>query len=103
MYWNISGADEISKNNLLYRYAPISVIIFRKPKSKVFLPKGYKIDRPKDAFLFFDDNIIDNIVKYSNIEGKNLKPTNGLEIKAFIGLLLTAGVNSQNNIDYSEF
>jgi len=62
-----------------------------------------------DAFsLYSSDEIVDNIVKYTNLQGTNTvgkkwKMTDMLEIHAFIGLLIDAGLRRQGGTCYEEF
>lgn len=76
---------------------------------KINLPAGVTIDNPEDAFfLFFSDFVLSEIVKYTNIEAENntemwqasWKLVDTTEMRAFFGLLLTAGHLKQNNASY---
>lgn len=72
---------------------------------KINLPPGTVLENPEDAFfLFFNDFIFSEIVKYTNIEAENnIKDWNTadvIEMRAFFGLLLTAGHLKQNNTNY---
>ncbi|XP_037042530.1 piggyBac transposable element-derived protein 4-like [Bradysia coprophila] len=72
---------------------------------QVNLPPDAVIKNPEDAFfLYFNDFIITEIVKYTNIEAENhtenWKPVDVIEMRAFFGLLLTAGHLKQNNTNY---
>lgn len=72
---------------------------------KINLPPGTVLENPEDAFfLFFNDFIFSEIVKYTNIEAvnntKDWKPVDVIEMRAFFGLLLTAGHLKQNNTNY---
>lgn len=72
---------------------------------KINLPPGTVLENPEDAFfLFFNDFIFSQIVKYTNIEAENntkdWKPVDVIEMRAFFGLLLTAGHLKQNNTNY---
>lgn len=75
---------------------------------KVNTPPGQHLDTNEDFFLsIIDKKIIDVIVKYTNIEGAKQKPnftlTDAIEIKAFIGVLLAAGVDRSSKRNYVEF
>ena len=80
--------------------------IIRGKVNAVILPPGKHIDHPVDAFsLYFSDEIVDNIVKYTNLQGintvaKKWKMTDMLEIRAFIGLLIDAGLRRQSGKCY---
>lgn len=69
------------------------------------LPPGKHIDFPIDAFsLFFTDEAIMIIVKYTNLHAANIigtkwKMTDMIEI----GLLIDAGTRKQGLSDYEEF
>lgn len=72
---------------------------------KINLPPDTVIENPEDAFfLYFNDFIFTQIVKYTNIEAENnikdWKPVDIVELRAFFGLLLTAGHLKQNNTNY---
>lgn len=84
--------------------------IIRGKVNAVVLPPGKHIDHPVDAFaLFFTDEIVNNnIVKYTNLQGTNTvgtkwKMTDTLEIRAFIGLLIDAGLRRQGGTFHEEF
>jgi len=76
---------------------------------KVVLPPGQVIHDPIDSFnLFFNQHILELIVKYTNSEAKGVlqnkwKPIDTIELQAFLGLLLTTGVNKQGNVDFREY
>ncbi|GBP94514.1 hypothetical protein EVAR_99626_1 [Eumeta japonica] len=83
--------------------------------SIVFVPPGQKgITRQKTAIpdclsLFVDDNIIGLLTKYTNIKIDYLKdkysrqkdsnPTNHIEMRGYIGILLMAGVMKMNRLN----
>ena len=83
--------------------------IIRGGIHKVILRPGQTITDPIDSFnLFFDDHVLGIIVKYTNVEGLRVlqsrwKQTDKIEIQAFIGLLLTTGVNKQGGVDFREY
>lgn len=72
---------------------------------KINLPPGTVLENLENAFfLFFNDFIFSEIIKYTNIEAKNYiedwKPVDLIEMRAFFGLLMTAGHLKQNNTNY---
>lgn len=83
--------------------------IIRGGIHKVILPPGKNISDPIESFnLFFNENIIEIIVKHTNTEAHRVlqnrwKETDNIEIQALIGLLLTIGVNKQGGVDFREF
>lgn len=83
--------------------------IIRGKMHKVMLPIGKYIDSTSDAFsLFLDDTMINIILNNTNLHaiqthGEKWKVTDAVEIRAFIGLLLNAGINKQGIISYNEF
>lgn len=76
--------------------------------NKVKLPPEVHVDTPCDAFnLFFDDTVIGIVVTFTNKEAVRIlgdlwKPVDDVEIRAFLGLLITAGRNKQGMVDYNE-
>lgn len=112
---NILPIEYIAKDGAKWKSVPENVRktprhnIISSSLHKVLLPHGKSIDNPIDAFhLFFDENIIKLIVKYTNIEARRLlqdkwKMVDEIEIRAYIGLLMTMGLNKQNNIDITEY
>ena len=65
---------------------------------------GIILETTADAFyLYFNKFIFDVIVKYTNIEAINHSSTQKIldvvKLKAFFGLLLTAGHLKQNNVN----
>jgi len=75
-------------------------IIQGKVNAAILLP-GKHMHHPVDAFsLYFSDKKVDNIVKYTNLHGKKWKMTDMLEICAFIGLLIDAGLRRQSGTCY---
>ncbi|GBP24853.1 PiggyBac transposable element-derived protein 4 [Eumeta japonica] len=83
--------------------------IIRGGIHKVILPPGQAIIDPIDSFsLFFDDHVLEIIVKYTNTEGLRIlqnrwKSTDKIEMQAFLGLLLTISVNKQRGVDFREY
>lgn len=83
--------------------------IIRGGVHKVILPLGKVISAPIESFnLFFNENIIQIIVKHTNAEAQRVlqdrwKQTDNIEIQAFIGLLSSIGVNKQGGVDFREF
>lgn len=72
---------------------------------KINLPPDTVLENPEDAFfLYFNDFVFSEIIKYTNIEAENntkdWKPVDLIEMRAFFGLLLTAGHLKQNNTNY---
>lgn len=58
-----------------------------------------------DSFLkFFTEEMIDNIVQYSNEEAliKNVPETDKTEILALFGVLISMGANDDTNLDYHD-
>ena len=51
---------------------------------------------------FFDDDVINLIVTYTNKRLKEDEKTNAIEIRAFIGLMLLFGVTKKNDVDIGE-
>lgn len=83
--------------------------IIRGGIHKVVLPPGQEIVDPVDSFnLFLNEQVLEIIVKYTNSEAHRVlqsqwKPTDTIEMQAFIGLLLTIGVNKQGGVDFREY
>ena len=82
--------------------------IVKGPMHKVILPPGAVLEEPVDAFnLLVDDSIVDNIVTYTNKEAQTVHEVNhyetpwkecdAVEIRALIGLLITAGHLKSNH------
>lgn len=90
-----------------YPYPPNSIPHIRGGINKVKLPPGKRVDTILETFLlYFDDEIIDIIVKHTNSHAEksiDWQKTDRAEIKAFIGLLISAGINKQGVADYKEF
>ncbi|XP_037882974.1 piggyBac transposable element-derived protein 4-like [Glossina fuscipes] len=86
-----------------------SVLLIREDIHTVRLPPGKHIDCTLDAFsLFFDKEITDMIVKYTNIEGQRVaadkwKRTDPIEVRAFIGLVINAGLKKGGISKIGEF
>lgn len=82
--------------------------IIRGGIHKVVLPPGKHIIDPIDSFnLFCDEHILEIIVKHTNSEAQRVlqnrwKITDTIEMQAFIGLLLTVGVNKQGGVDFRD-
>lgn len=101
------GKDGTEWKNIPYPEQPPQHV--RGGIHKVKLPPGKHIDSTMDAFsLFFDDEIIKLIVKYTNMEAQNSsaerwKKTDCIEIRAFIGLLINAGLKKEGISDFGEF
>lgn len=77
-------------------------------ESKILLPPGKRLDNAMDCFrLFLDDEVLDIIVRYSNIEGKkkdpNYKDMDRDELLAFIAMLIIAGVDRSSKRNFNEF
>lgn len=75
--------------------------------NKVNLSSGQHIELEMDSFLsIFDAKIVDVIVKFTNIQASksqtNWKPVDEVEIRAFIGLLIIAGVDRSSKKNYEE-
>ncbi|GBP21726.1 PiggyBac transposable element-derived protein 4 [Eumeta japonica] len=83
--------------------------IIRGGIHKVILPPRQAIIDPIVSFsLFIDDHVLEIIVKYTNTEGLRVlqnrwKSTDKIEMQAFLGLLLTIGVNKQGSVDFREY
>lgn len=80
----------------------------RNTLNKVNLARGQRIDTAEIAFdCIISRNVIDTIVKYTNVEATKTdniwREVDAVEIRAFIGLLLTAGVergSKRNLVEY---
>lgn len=99
------GRDETAWRNIPYFRRSILHGKYRHSFDKVNCRPGQRIETPKQAFdCFISSEVINIIVKYTNIEAKrsnqNWREIDAIELKAFIGLLLAAGVdrNSKKNI-----
>lgn len=80
----------------------------RRAISKVNLIPGKHLDTASDCFCsVFDQQVIDIVIKYTNIEAKkkrtNWKEIDRAELLAFIGLLIIAGVDRSSKRNYEEF
>lgn len=82
---------------------------YNRPRlGKVHIPPGKYLDSAFDCLaLILDEEIIDIIVQYTNIEGNkrcnnNWKATSRCEIYSFIGLLITGGLSRHSRRDYAE-
>lgn len=69
---------------------------------------GEHIDTTEDAFkTIVTDKIIDEIVKFTNAEGAkqdtNWREVDVIELRAFIGLLFSAGIERSSKRNYVEF
>lgn len=82
--------------------------IIRGDLHKVVLLPGQYVADPVDSFkLFLNENILENIVIHTNSEAQRVqqlqwKDIDTTELQAFIGLLLTIGVNKQGGVDFRE-
>ncbi|XP_046391494.1 piggyBac transposable element-derived protein 4-like [Ischnura elegans] len=85
--------------------------IIKGQTHKIVLPPGKILVSPIDAFsLFVDDSLVEDIVKFTNMEAERVnsskklkiawKPCDCIEIRAFFGLLLTAGYLRSNHTSY---
>lgn len=75
---------------------------------QVNLDEGQHLDIEADCFTaIFDNEIVDIIVEYTNVEARkhvnNWKAVDRIEILAFIGLLIMAGVDRSSKRNYEEF
>lgn len=83
--------------------------IIRGSLNKVVLAPGQHVDCPSDAFaLFITDDIISIIIKCTNLEAKSIigqkwKKIDQIEMRAFIGMLLEAGLRKQGNTCIEDF
>lgn len=83
--------------------------IIRGGVHKVKLPPGKHIDSPIDAFsLFISTDVLKIIVTCTNLHGAKIhkdkwKPTDEIEIRCYIGLLIHAGLNKLGLSDLREF
>lgn len=83
--------------------------IIRCPLNKVNLPPGKQIEDPLEAIeLYLNDEIFDSIVKFTNLYAVTTnqnawRPTNVTEIRAYVGLLITAGTKKEANTEIAEF
>uniref|UniRef100_A0A1A9V834 DDE_Tnp_1_7 domain-containing protein n=1 Tax=Glossina austeni TaxID=7395 RepID=A0A1A9V834_GLOAU len=92
----------LGKDGMEWRSTPYSqqnsAHLIREEIHTVKLPPGKRINSTVDAFsLLFDKETIKMIVKYTNIEGQRVaadkwKKTDPIEIQAFIGLVINAGL-----------
>lgn len=76
--------------------------------NNVNLISGRTLKTPRDVFdCLFDDSIIDLIVDSTNTEAKNAykcwRSTDKTEIRALIGLLISAGLERGSKTNYAEF
>ncbi|KAI2802867.1 hypothetical protein BLOT_006989 [Blomia tropicalis] len=82
-------SQNISKLNLLNR---------NEKYSQLTLPKGMPFQNPIESFrLFFDDDILDQIIKFTNVKalsevGNEWKIIDRLEMEAFLSLLIVSGI-----------
>lgn len=81
--------------------------IIKSQMHKVILPPGKIVEDPIDAFLLFiDEAVLTEIASHTNKEAERVlidipwKPCDNIEIRAFLGLLLTAGHLSANDTSY---
>lgn len=81
--------------------------IIKSKMHKVILPPGKNIEHPIDAFsLFIDEVVLNEIVSRKNKEAERVlidipwKSCDNIEIRVFLGLLLTAGHLGANNTSY---
>lgn len=103
----------IGRDGTEWQTSPVSVRreTFRPKKAslnKVNSKPGQNLDTPGDCFhSIIDKQIIDIIVRYTNIEAKNNCPrfqdVDNVEIAAFIGLLIAAGLDRSSKKNYEEF
>ncbi|XP_031334739.1 piggyBac transposable element-derived protein 4-like [Photinus pyralis] len=87
-----------------------STNILKGAVNKVILPPGKILEEPLDSFLLYmDDSIIADIVRFTNKEGNRVRESKPnlkwkdcdiIEMKAFFGLLITAGHLKQNHTSY---
>lgn len=83
--------------------------IIRGGIHKVILPPGQVITDLIYSFnLFFNNHLLKIIVRHTNAEAMRAlqnqwRPTDKMEMQAFVGLLLTTGVNKQVNVDLREY
>lgn len=102
------GRDGTTWNESPHAKSRMSHNVNRNALSKVNLLRGQKIDSAEIAFdCFFTKEVIDAIVKFTNMEGKRVKSdwknVDDIEIRAFIGLLIAAGVERGSKRNYVEF
>lgn len=81
---------------------------FRQLTGSLMLQEGQRLDTVLDCFeLIFDNQTIDAIIFYTNKEAlthdANFKVIDQIEMKAFIGLLIIAGVDHSSKKNYEEF
>lgn len=80
----------------------------QRSMNKVNLVPGHKIETVEQSFdSIFTPDVINVIVKFTNIEAKKSKPewkdVDAIELRAFIGLLMAAGVERASKRNYVEF
>lgn len=103
------GKDGTEWKSSPYNERKVRAVNIIRDVHKVKLLPGKHIDSPGDAFeLFFESSVLNIIVENTNLQavkvvGKHWKPTDNIEVRAFIGLLINAGINKQGIIDYKEF
>lgn len=102
------GRDHTEWNAAPFERIPSNKYRRRSALHKVNLPTGKHIEIESDAFhAIMDEATINIIVKFTNIEGNkrnpNWNPVDNIEILAFIGLLIAAGVDRSSKKNYQEF
>lgn len=100
------------KDGTMWQSTPVQVVRettrTTRTKMKVYLAPGQHLDTDADCFaMIIDRRVIDILVQYTNIEAKKKKPhfhvIDHIEMKAFIGLLIAAGVDRSSKRNYVEF
>lgn len=101
------GRDQTEWRSYPYD-APISQRFPHTQYNKVIATPGHHFDSNLDCFrILFNGPVIDIVVRYTNIEAQkhnaSWKVTDRMEILAFCGLLLAAGVDRSSKRCYKEF
>lgn len=102
------GRDETEWQKTPFLATRLSRSVNRHTLNKVNLIGGQRINTADDAFgYFFTTAVVDMLVKFTNMEANRLKSdwknVDAIEIRAFIGLLITAGIERASKRNYVEF
>lgn len=110
---NADSKEFIGRDGTVWRDSPhpttrISHNVNRTAMNKVNLRGGQKVDTAEGAFeCLFTADVINMIVKYTNLEANRVmtewKDIDEIELRAFIGLLITAGIERSSKRNYVEF
>lgn len=109
---NVSSRQFIGRDGTVWDESPPDRFRSRSNSyhtfNRVNLIPGQHIDTPVDAFdCFFTSYVVHLLVKYTNMHALNMnpswKPTDEIEMRAFIGLLICAGIDHASRRNYIEF